>query len=140
MSKPESSLWRYIKQGMAGRWDAQRHEDSTGLGIPDVSFGMNGVQGWIELKVIEKWPVRPTTTVRIPHYKDYQRQWCQRRGKFGGRTFLLIRVERTFILYHWSKVEIVGLVNQVQLRSNALKVWENRVDFAEMERLLTENP
>ena len=46
----ESGVWKYIKKGMEGRWDATRIESSAGNGVPDVDYGLPGIAGRLELK------------------------------------------------------------------------------------------
>ena len=70
----EKALWKAVRTGMKGRWHATRHEDKLTLGIPDVSYGMNGVAGWIELKFVSKPPARGGA-VAVPHFSKEQRRW-----------------------------------------------------------------
>lgn len=96
----ETQLWRYLKNGMRGRWDAQRHEDKFSTGVPDVSYALEGVDGWIELKSLSKWPARESTPVRIGLRKE-QSIWLAQRAQSGnGRCFILVRVGREHLLFH----------------------------------------
>jgi hypothetical protein len=67
-------------------------------GTPDVQH----IDGWLELKFLEKWPKRETTTVRIEHFTPQQRCWlfqrylaCAKRKTNHGQAFLLLYVEET---------------------------------------------
>ena len=63
-------------------------------GTPDVNY----VEGWIELKWLRSWPVRPDTIVRLEHYTVQQKVWAFRRRKVGGQCWFLLQVRREWIL------------------------------------------
>lgn len=133
-------MWASLKKAMGSRWHAQRHEDVLAQGIPDVSYGASGVQGWIELKCLEAWPVRPDTVVKIDHLTQEQRAWLYLRGKAGGRTWLLLRVEstNTWLLFdHVRAWGMVGRLKQADLRGVATKVWEPGIDADELARAVS---
>ena len=48
--------------------------------------------GWIELKCLDAFPVKPTTTVKLPHWTTGQRYWAIRHRTYGGNTWLLVQV------------------------------------------------
>ena len=62
----ESSLWKYIRNGLAGKCHITRIESSAGNGVPDVTLGLPGKTIWIELKYTKEWPKRDTTKVKLP--------------------------------------------------------------------------
>lgn len=132
----ESGFWSYIEKGMKGRWDASRHEDLLGLGVPDVSFGCGGQNGWIELKYLPKFPKRPATPVKIRHYTNEQKIWLRKRGKAGGSTWLFLRIEKEFLLFHWTKCREVGKLPIGELREIARARWVNRIKWDELENIL----
>lgn len=99
MPSPEQKLWSYLSSIMGARWDAQRHEDKYATGVPDVSFGIGGVQGWIELKVVSGWPARSATIISLPTFSPDQRNWLNRRHAKGGHCFILLQVNRTYLLF-----------------------------------------
>lgn len=103
MRKPEQRQWDYLRGQMAGRWDAQRHEDRYCQDIPDVSFGLQGIDGWIELKTIKAWPKRVGTPLNIPHLTAGQVNWIEARYAHGGRnSFLLLAVGAEPACAEWS--------------------------------------
>lgn len=63
-------------------------------GTPDINY----LHGWLELKQVEDWPVRGGP-LRLPHYTQEQRLWALRRMKAGGRCYLLLRVNRDWMLF-----------------------------------------
>jgi hypothetical protein len=69
---------------------------------------MDGINGWIELKVIPAFPKRESTPVRIDHFTREQRMFLRARGRAGGYCFFLLRVgRREHILVPWYNVPLV---------------------------------
>ena len=78
--------------------DATSVENPACPGCPDVQH----IDGWLELKYLEKWPKRAATTVRIEHFSPQQRVWlyrrfraCEKRNTKHGQVFLLLYVAET---------------------------------------------
>ncbi len=78
--------------------DAKSVENLAFPGTPDVQH----IDGWLELKFLEEWPKRETTTVQIEHFTPPQRCWlyerylaCQKRKTNHGQVFLLLYVAET---------------------------------------------
>lgn len=84
-------MWHKVRPFLvAARLDPVRVENPIHPGTPDVNLA-DGC--WLELKCIEGWPLRATSTVRIPHFTPQQRVWLYRRWKYApGSTFLLLEV------------------------------------------------
>ena len=132
----ESNLWRYIKGGMRKMWHATRHEDGE-PGTPDVSYGAEGVNGWIELKVLDSWPKRPDTVVQFKHLTPWQTRWLQTRGDHGGHCFLFVRIESEYLIFKWENVHLLGTLNERELKAFAIRVWTGSVNFGELRDMLT---
>lgn len=134
----ETNLWRYLKRNMQNRWAACRHEDSVTLGVPDVSYAMHGTHGWIELKVIDTWPVKEITVVKLDHFTPWQRRWLRDRGERGGFCWLLLKVStpRTYLLFSWDKLPHVGNSDKRTLIKKAIAVWYTNIDWTELENML----
>lgn len=102
-------------------------------GTPDVEC----MYGWLELKRIEDWPVRATTTVRCSHFKPEQRIFLEDHCDFGGNAYLLLLVEKSqeWFLFRgdWA-AKLFGRCTQQQLRDNALAIWRG----TEMKEKITE--
>lgn len=128
-------MWRYLKQGMAGRWHASRHEESCELGVPDVSYGCGGRCGWIELKSMDSWPSRPESIVRV-RLKEHQRRWLKDRGVAGGSCWLLLRVGIDYLLIHHSRIDLVGESNRDVLTQSAHCYWRGRIIWGELASAL----
>lgn len=110
-------------------------ENPAHPGTPDVNY----VGGWIELKQRGAWPsnVRGRfRVVRCEHFSTEQRIWLSRRELAGGRTFLIWRIGRDWLLFRGSvAANVVGNVPEPELRRAAYKVWASK---ALMEKELVE--
>lgn len=123
---PEQRMWAQLHKAVGNKWHATRHEDTISKGIPDVSFGAHGKQGWIELKVLDKWPAKPSTIIHLPLFTKEQKAWLTMRGIAGGRCFFLLKVdtEDTWLLYKHTNVLLIGSWAQQDMLANALAVWQ----------------
>ena len=55
---------------------------STGRGVPDLNYCLEGTEGWIELKSTAAWAVK---------IEPGQVAWIERRARAGGRVFVAVR-------------------------------------------------
>ncbi|TXG97729.1 MAG: hypothetical protein E6R08_06315 [Nevskiaceae bacterium] len=93
MRKPEQRMWDYLKDQMGRSWHAQRHEDKYCPDIPDISYGYAGMDGWLELKVLDGWPADPAKPISMPHLRSGQVNWLEDRYKHGNySTNMLVAV------------------------------------------------
>lgn len=117
--KPEQRFWYWLRDRMGNFWDASRHEDLVSKGYPDVSFGALGVNGWIELKALEEWPIRPQTVVKIDHYTPEQRLWLLKRGSNGSKhVYLFLEVGDDLLLFNYIQAQKVGQLTKQELFNN----------------------
>lgn len=65
----------------------QLHEDSDSVGIPDVSYGLAGKNGWLEVKWDNKMP--GASSKYNPHFEQYQEAWLVARGSSAGGCHLV---------------------------------------------------
>lgn len=90
----ESELWRWLRDELTVSYksiDLQRVESgSTSEGIPDVNYCLQGVEGWIELKVA-KLTKRPPYIITIG-LRPAQAFWLARRRRAGGRAWVLAAI------------------------------------------------
>jgi len=94
MSQPESLMRKKVVKILSD-FDAFAVENPCLPGTPDI----NCTLGWIECKKMRAWPKRPGTIVRLDHsLTPQQRIWLNRRCKKGGRAYVLVQVERDFLL------------------------------------------
>jgi len=108
----ESYLWGKLK--VMPDSDFQRHEDSIGLGVPDVSYGLDNVCGWIELKAFPKRMARGV--YKFHNFKKWQKKWLMRRGEQGGHTFLMLIIGKgrtvEYFLFPW---QVLGELYEEEL-------------------------
>ena len=85
-------MWKWLAEDMRpSEWHAQRHEDRYSTGIPDISFALAGVDGWLELKKLPEAPKNPDRIFKIPHLLPEQVLWLNGRGDAGkGHSYLLL--------------------------------------------------
>lgn len=127
----ERTLWKYLCKGLSGRWHAQRHEDKYSSGIPDVSYAVQGTDGWIELKAASR-PKRGgkiSTGVSIE-----QSLWLTLRGREGnGKCFVLLRLDEEHFLFPWSvSRSLVEKQDYEDLCALSVARWGKGVDFEEL--------
>jgi hypothetical protein len=83
-------------------------------GTPDVNY----VNGWIELKYLEKWPKNADLMpVKIGHFTPQQRIWLRKRSSYGGKVFLLLKVgKREHLLFKGDDAaNYIGIFTRQQL-------------------------
>lgn len=102
----------------------------THPGTPDV----NCTLGWLELKAQNQWPARETTAVRLDHdLTPQQRLWLTKRKRAGGACWVLLTVDRTWLLLDGAvAAEHLGHVNRVDLESLAIRTWKGTPKGAEL--------
>lgn len=106
----------------------------THPGTPDVSYA----GGWIELKAMEHWPVRPTTPLRVPHFTPQQRIWLMRRYRAGGRVFLLLTVGNDWLLFKGSVAAMhLGYNPKSTLYDWAMATWSGTPPQEELLKCLS---
>lgn len=89
--RPEQAMWSRIGPQLRTIGVFERVENSRiAPGMPDVSYSVQGGDGWIELKSARE---TPTGKVKIGIRKK-QRTWAAPRLRLGTRVFLLAEVVR----------------------------------------------
>lgn len=94
----EKDLWKKIQRGLGevidgvgGRMD--RVENGVVEGMPDVSMCAGGIDVWVELKYVAKWPSRANTRVLGDRgLRPEQINWHLRQQRAGGRSFVVVGV------------------------------------------------
>jgi len=98
-------MWQRFDRMYSRRLICQRHEDRLSPDIPDVSCTRrsDGVNGWVELKTIEKWSGK---TTKLRHLRPGQVNWLKTRGDVGAEVYLLLWVRESdeWLWIHGSKV------------------------------------
>lgn len=125
-----------VLQGLSAQgMDPVAVENRASPGTPDV----NHLHGWLELKYLPRWRESLEDVHRVESFTSQQRLWHARRAQAGGRTHVLLQVRRL----HWVLLEgaaasvILGKVPTEYLLRNAVCVWLNGMDWAELAELLS---
>jgi hypothetical protein len=100
----EKDLWKKIQRGLGevidgvgGRMD--RVENGVCDGMPDVSMTAGGIDAWVELKYVAKWPSRANTRVMgDAGLRPEQINWHLRHQRAGGRSFVVVGVGKEIYL------------------------------------------
>lgn len=134
----ESSLWKTVKNNMKDKWEATRVENNISLGTPDVYYTIiqTGTMGWIELKHKKQWPKREKTKIKIDHFTPQQRNFLKNHGKLGANVFMLLQVDRDYLLFDWTIAKDFGTLDKVELIDRSILHWENHIDYNELESYL----
>lgn len=92
MRLPEQKLYDWLRRRIGHVVMLERIENRVKTNTPDVYACGHGVNCWMELKVLPRFPTRPSTTVRLDHWTSGQRFWAMRHLEHGGATLLLLQV------------------------------------------------
>lgn len=139
----EKTQWDRVREllDIGERSDLVRVENSAWPGTPDVSYCLDGVEGWIELKQVEKWPIRPATPLRVEHFTAQQRAWLTRRSVAGGRVWVLLRVGVEWLLFEGRvAASLLGNVPRAVLYHRCYWRWTNHLIGPELRAVLKDKP
>jgi hypothetical protein len=81
---------------------------STGQGVPDLNYCLDGVEGWIELK---------QTDANVVDIRPEQIAWAERRTRAGGRVLLAVRRKHGGGPRKGPPVDELWMFNAQQMRS-----------------------
>lgn len=136
MNGSERSLWYDLRRKLAGRAHLQRVENACGFGDPDVSGCLLGGPDFhLELKVAAT-PVRDGV-VQVESLTRQQRLWHRERGQVGGRTLLLLRLDRgEHLVFDWRGVQRLGAADLETTRAMALRRMTGGLDPDALEEAI----
>jgi len=83
-------------KGLGG--DVTNHEDRFQNGIPDSSYGLDMVNGWVEHKYLQNFPAKESTLIKAG-LKKGQKIWIKQRQKAAGHCFILIGISNQIFLF-----------------------------------------
>lgn len=87
---------RLMKTLRVAGLDPQRVENTVNAGCPDIEF----VGGWIESKVLRRWPKNRALIVKVPHFTPAQRAWHVRRWAHGGWSWVVLEVDGEVLVFN----------------------------------------
>jgi len=140
MRLPEQKLYDWMQRKIGHVAMLERVENRVKKDTPDLyvatTYGQSlrpqPIRGWMELKVLERFPVRHNTPVKIPHWTSGQRYWAIRHRAQGGHTWLVVRVEDTVYVFNaadaaggidsWDRADFEA--NSVQLDARNAKTLD----------------
>ena len=99
MRLPEQKLYDWLVRKIGHRALLERVENRVKKDTPDLYFSTKAqpatddrpLTGWIELKCLDAFPVKPTTTVKLARWTNGQRHWAIRHKTHGGNTWLVVQ-------------------------------------------------
>ena len=112
MRLPEQKLYDWLVRKIGHRAMLERVENRVKKDTPDLYFSVRSTSstddhpltGWIELKCLDAFPVKPTTTVKLAHWTNGQRYWAIRHHNHGGNTWLVVQVGDEVFVFNAAKL------------------------------------
>lgn len=113
MRKPEQRLWDRTRRNISARVHVVRVENAVGEGTPDSIAIVRGCVTWMEHKV-GYWPQREGSRIRWSYkLQPGQCNWHKDWARQGGRTIILIGIERQLFVWPGMRVdEVNGLTRK----------------------------
>lgn len=128
----ESDLNTRIMAALAA-YDPHRVENSVGPGTPDIEY----IGGHIESKQMPRWPKRPNSILRVPHYTPQQRAWHVGRCVSGGRCHVVIEVASdVFVFDGIMAAEHLGLDFTRAHMQGAALLWLRKWDRTKFRQFI----
>lgn len=97
----ERALWNLVRERLAPFGRLERIENRLGVGFPDVLYCLRGVTGLLELKHEPWWSndrMAGPVLRSVRSLKPEQVAWGQRWHAAGGHVYMLLQVERDYLL------------------------------------------
>lgn len=104
-------------------------------GYPDVEGCVAGFNFTIECKLIDDWPARSRTPVRLTHFTKEQKLFLRTRWRAGGASFLLLKIASTreWLLFCGLQVKPIGeTATKADLYVTSEKIWRGGIDAKEL--------
>ena len=129
----EAAMRQIVIKVLSGL-DGVSVENPVRPGTPDLNY----IEGWVELKVLEKWPARAATKIKVPCFTPQQRVWLNRRWDRGGAAYFLILIDGDWLLFDGATAgRFVGKdFDKIQMIANALLYCTWKLDKAKLYRIL----
>jgi hypothetical protein len=120
----EKDLSKMLMKKMKPFGHFVRIENMTGVGMPDVSYCVEGHEGFIENKWRERWPAKPSDVVTLDHFTPQQRIWIRSRCAAKGKVWVLLEVEKPVASYFllpglWAAQNLGKTATREDIETNA---------------------
>ena len=140
MTGSERALWHLVRKHLGDTMHLQRLEDKFAVGVPDLSYAEDGVEGWLEFKHRPAYPTRSSSDMKF--LSSGQRMWQAQRLATGVvRIWNLIQIDRDYHLVHGSKATILWAgITEKQMWKAAHSSWKGRLVPQELRICLLKNP
>lgn len=126
MARIENRLKYYLLSVMGRRWHAQSHEDRYSTGIPDLSYGANGVNGWIELKQVQL--EKPHHIIKPSKFTASQVNWLKNRNAHGGYCYVLVKVNDSYFLFDAEHARAIADGQHIDwYYTNSRQYWHKQI-------------
>lgn len=128
----ESNLNARLMKAMRGLHPV-RVENPACPGTPDINYS----GGWIESKILNRWPADPQAVVKCDHFTPQQRVWHKRRAVAGGVSYVVIQIEQDVLVLRGNDAaDLLGKVNRAKLLKLALAVYRRGINEQHLQSVL----
>jgi hypothetical protein len=121
----EKDLSRLLMSRMRRFGHFARIENMVEVGTPDVTYCVQGCEGFIENKWRLTWPHDAHDVVTLPHFTPQQRIWIQQRRAAGGTIHVFLEIERPVQTYFllpgdWARVYLGKTATRADIEAAAM--------------------
>ena len=129
MRLPEQKLYDWLVRKI-GHWARlERVENRVKKDTPDLYISVRAtpctddrpLTGWIELKCLDAFPAKATTTIKLPHWTNGQRYWAIRHRTCGGNTWLVVQVGDEVFVFNAAELATSDWT-QAEWRSHSVRL------------------
>lgn len=123
-------MWEALQPWMLrAELDPVRVENPALPGTPDVNY----IEGWLELKHADQWPVRGGALHLKHPPTPQQKVWLFRRWNSGGCALLILRVKHEWFVIAGNRVRDLWktVPDETAIRLNSLKTFNHPANLAD---------
>jgi len=136
----KASYRKFVKAVKMPRDRIERVENLIVIGMPDVNYCIEGVEGWIEIKS-PKEPKRKTTKLFGSNHKLSQDQmnWLLKQRNACGRCWVLIETDKVWILIsgtHADKINDLSVLELINICSWCAEIPVQQTQWALLRDIL----
>lgn len=134
----EEGLKKTLYRRLKDLWIPTDIESPCSPGVPDIYYTNKIFErmGWVELKHSHFWPMRETTILKLKHYTKQQKNWIRTHHNHGCRVFLMIQVERDYLIFDGENAQNVGKMTKKEMFLFSIMTWKNYINENELIKIL----